>query len=115
MTHFAIPGLDMAGGVERVPDRSLVLDDATETRIHGLLAGGRWLHLSVSDNAKVRLAAWLPASAVRFLKVKAAKADPDRLLFGASVNRGERPMCCPRRFRTTSVNVAQEVRCEPDF
>jgi hypothetical protein len=87
MTRFAIPGLDMAGGVERVPDRSLVLDDATETRIHGLLAGGRWLHLSVSDNAKVRLAAWLPASAVRFLKVKAAKADPDRLLFGAMLVR----------------------------
>ena len=53
MTRFAIPGLDMAGGVERVPDRSLVLDDATETSIHRLLADGRWLHLSVSDNAKV--------------------------------------------------------------
>lgn len=61
------------GAGERVPDRSLILADGSSANVHGLLASGKWLHLSFEDDAQLMLPRWLNKDAVHFVKADLAQ------------------------------------------
>lgn len=49
----------------RVPDRGLRLADGSEARLHGLLDGGNWLHLSIGGDAELPAAGGLSGDMLR--------------------------------------------------
>lgn len=74
--HYA-PG-PLLGGGERVADRALVLEDGRSTRLYDLLADGRWMHLSLGQQARKELPAWIALTNVRFETARTADGDKKR-------------------------------------